>query len=181
MILMTKLVNWTPTLNKGRTMCLSKGLGNRSSKFSIVIEKLSKWNINRLWEIQVFPGSFDGKISPCNAGDLGLIPGSDPWVRKIPWRRKWQPTPVFLPGEFHAQRNLVGYSPWDHKETGQDRATNHIHTHMGCQDSYMPKIHCKWHHRDSSFLHLGDNLLDVRSNEPRLSWNPSYNISRKGD
>ena len=40
----------------------------------------------------------------------------DPWVRKIPWRRAWQPTPVFLPGEFHRQRSLVGYSPWDRKE-----------------------------------------------------------------
>jgi len=37
----------------------------------------------------------------------------DPWVGKI-WRRKWQPTPVFLPGEFHGQRSLVGYSPWDY-------------------------------------------------------------------
>ena len=34
----------------------------------------------------------------------------DPWVRKILWRRKWQPTPVFLPGEFHGQRSLAGYS-----------------------------------------------------------------------
>ena len=40
----------------------------------------------------------------------------DLWVRKIPWRRKWQPTPGFLPGEFHGQRTLVGYSPWGHKE-----------------------------------------------------------------
>ena len=40
----------------------------------------------------------------------------DPWVRKIPWRRKWQSTPVSLPGEFHGQRSLVGYSPWGHKE-----------------------------------------------------------------
>ena len=39
-----------------------------------------------------------------------------PWVRKIPWRRKLQPTPVFLPGEFHDQRSLVVYSPWDRKE-----------------------------------------------------------------
>ena len=39
----------------------------------------------------------------------------DPWVRKIPWRRKWQPTPVFLPGKSHGQRSLVGYSPWDCK------------------------------------------------------------------
>ena len=41
--------------------------------------------------------------------------GFDPWVRKIPWRRKWQPTTVFLPGEFHGQRSLAGYSPWGHK------------------------------------------------------------------
>ena len=40
----------------------------------------------------------------------------DPWVRKIPWRRKWQPTPVFLPEKSHEQRSLVGYSPWGHKE-----------------------------------------------------------------
>ena len=39
------------------------------------------------------------------------------WVQKIPWRREWLPTPVFLPGEFHGQRSLVGYSPWDCKES----------------------------------------------------------------
>ena len=42
----------------------------------------------------------------------------DPWVGKIPWRRAWQPTPVFLPGESHRQRSLAGYSPWGHKESG---------------------------------------------------------------
>ena len=40
----------------------------------------------------------------------------DPWVGKISWRRAWQPTPVFLPGESHGQRSLVGYSPWGGKE-----------------------------------------------------------------
>ena len=40
------------------------------------------------------------------------------WVRKIPWRRKWQPTPVLLPGKFHGQRNLVNYSPRGRKESG---------------------------------------------------------------
>ena len=39
-------------------------------------------------------------------------PGFDSWVRKMPWRRKWQPTPVFLPGESHGQRSLAGYSLW---------------------------------------------------------------------
>ena len=41
----------------------------------------------------------------------------DPWVRKIPWRRKWRPTPVFLPGKFHKRRSLKVYSPWGHKES----------------------------------------------------------------
>ena len=41
----------------------------------------------------------------------------NPWVGKISWRRNWQPTLVFLPGEFHGQRSLASYSPWDHKES----------------------------------------------------------------
>ena len=44
-------------------------------------------------------------------------PKFEPWVGKIPWRRKWQPTPVLLLGEFHGQRSLVGDSPWGHKES----------------------------------------------------------------
>ena len=40
----------------------------------------------------------------------------DSRIGKIPWRRKWQPNPVFLPGEFHGQRSLAGYSPWGRKE-----------------------------------------------------------------
>ena len=42
--------------------------------------------------------------------------GFDPWVRKISWRKKWQPTPVFLPRKSHGQRSLEGYSPCGHKE-----------------------------------------------------------------
>ena len=55
----------------------------------------------------------DGKDSACNAGDPGSIPG----LGRFPWRREWQPTPVFLPGEFHGQRSLADYSPWGHKES----------------------------------------------------------------
>ena len=61
----------------------------------------------------VIPRSTDAKASACNAGDLGLIP----WIGKIPWRRKWQPTLVFLPGESHAEKSLVSYNPWGHKES----------------------------------------------------------------
>ena len=65
-----------------------------------------------------FPGSSD-KESTCNAGDT-----FSPWVGKIPWKRDWLPTSVFLPGEFHGQRSLAGYSPWDIKRVRQDLATN---------------------------------------------------------
>ena len=43
-------------------------------------------------------------------------PGFNPWIGNISWRRKWQPTPVFLPGKSHGWWNLVGYSPWGRKE-----------------------------------------------------------------
>ena len=60
-----------------------------------------------------FPGNSDGKESTCIAGDLGSIPGFDPWVGKIPWRRKERlPTPVFWSGEFHGL-----YSQWSRKES----------------------------------------------------------------
>ena len=61
-----------------------------------------------------FPGGLVVKNPPANAGDAGH--GFDPWTGKIPWKRKWQPTPLFLPGKSHGQRSLVGYSPRGHKE-----------------------------------------------------------------
>ena len=50
----------------------------------------------------------------------------DPWVRKIPWRRKWQPTPVFLLGKSHGQKSLAGYTPWSHKESDMTEQLTHI-------------------------------------------------------
>ena len=63
-----------------------------------------------------FPGGTSGKNAPVNAGDE-TDPGSTPWVGKIPWRRRWQPTPALLPRKFHGWRSLVGYSPWGRKES----------------------------------------------------------------
>ena len=51
--------------------------------------------------------------------------GFDPWVGKIPWRKKYLPTPVFLPGQFHGQRSLEGYSPWGHKIFRHTLITKH--------------------------------------------------------
>ena len=57
--------------------------------------------------------------------------GLDPWVGKIPWSRKWQPTPVFLPGKSHGQRSLVGYSPRDGKRVGHDSVAKQWNS-IGC-------------------------------------------------
>ena len=65
-----------------------------------------------------------GKQSACQCRSCGFIP----WGGKIPWRRKWQSTPVSLSGEFHGWRSLVGYSPRDCKRAGHDLATeNKVH------------------------------------------------------
>ena len=62
-----------------------------------------------------FPGGSNVKKKKSACQDTS--PGFYPWVRKIPWRRKWQPTPVFLPRKSHGQRSLAGCSPWGHKES----------------------------------------------------------------
>ena len=64
-----------------------------------------------------------GKESTCQSRRHGF----DPWVGKVPWRRKWQPTPVLLPRKSHRQRGLVGYSPWGRKESdmAEELSTSH--------------------------------------------------------
>ena len=64
-----------------------------------------------------FPGGTRAKEPTCQCKRHKRL-RFDLWVRKIPWRRKWQPTPAFLPEKFHGQRSLAGYSPWGHKESG---------------------------------------------------------------
>ena len=72
-----------------------------------------------------FPGGSVVKNLLANAGDLSF---SLRW--EDPQRRKWQPTPVFLPGKSHGQRSLVGYSPWGCKESDTtERVGIHTHTH----------------------------------------------------
>ena len=67
-----------------------------------------------------FPGGSDSKIVCLQC----WRPGFNPWVGKIPWRRKWQATPVLLPGKFHGWRNLVGYHPWGRKESDTTERLN---------------------------------------------------------
>ena len=76
-----------------------------------------------------FPGGAVVKSPPANKRRCRKC-SFDPWVRKIPWRRKWQPTLVFLPGKSHRQRNLAGYSSWGYKGSDTtERPNTHTHTH----------------------------------------------------
>ena len=62
------------------------------------------------------PSWLSAKESACQC----KRPGFDPWVGKVPWRCRWQPTSVFLPGKSHGLRNLEGYSPWGSQRVGHD-------------------------------------------------------------
>ena len=69
-----------------------------------------------------FPGGTIGKESTCQHRRCWF----DPCIGKIPWRREWQPTSVFLPGESHGQRSLAGHSPQNHKELDTTEVSTHI-------------------------------------------------------
>ena len=70
-------------------------------------------NYYKLSGLKGFCGDSYGKECACQCRRLQF----DPWVRKTPCRRDWQPTPVFLPGKSHGQRSLAGYGPWGLKES----------------------------------------------------------------
>ena len=84
---------------------------------------IRSWGFHRLFHIYWgFPGSTNGKEPTCWCKRLKRH-GSDPWVKKIPWRRAWQSTPIFLPGESHEQRRLEGYGPWGLTESDMTEET----------------------------------------------------------
>ena len=88
-------------------------------KFS---EKYSKCRYYHLTTRKGFPGGASGKETTCHCRRHKRH-GFDPWVGKMPWRRAWQPTPIFLPGESHGQRSLVGYSPQGLNELDTTKVT----------------------------------------------------------
>ena len=68
--------------------------------------------------------------------------GFSPWVGKIPWRRKWQPTPEFLPGELHGKRNLMGYSLWGRKESDTTEHTPMPFGHFSKLFGFSQSLSC---------------------------------------
>ena len=90
----------------------------------------SSWFFSFLYRLCGLPWWLSGKRSTCQCVKCWL----DPWIGKLPWRRKGQPTPVFLLGESQGQRRLVGYSPWGHKELGMtERLNNNYRLSNPCQ------------------------------------------------
>ena len=91
-----------------------------------------------------FPGGTSGKESVCQ-GRRCKRHSFDPWVGKI-WSRKWQPTLVFLPGKFHGQRSLAGYSPWSYRELNMTEQTHKIYiknTHKTIMIKVSLSYECK--------------------------------------
>ena len=78
------------------------------------VSYLTSWSLNFLiGAMGIFLRCHSGKESTCQCRRCRF----DPWVGRIPWRREWEPPPVFLPGKFHGQRRLADYSPCGHKES----------------------------------------------------------------
>ena len=90
--------------------------------------------------------------------------GFNPWVGKTPWRRKWQPIPVFLSGESHGQRSLAGYSPWSCKESDTTEVTKQQQT----LQQQAPGVFNGWNRRISLLskgpLFLGFALCEISGN-----------------
>ena len=88
-------------------------LGNWGLEKLAYLAKVTQLIHGWSWVINLVPGDSDSK-SICLQCER---PGFEPWFGKIPWRRKWQSTPVLLPGKSHGQRSLAGCSLWGHKES----------------------------------------------------------------
>ena len=110
--------------SKALVYLLERGDRQRAAKriHNKYVTKLS-CSISLLSSVMGFPRGSDSKESTCNAEDPGLIHGSG----RPPQRRKWQPTPVFLPG----QRSPAGYSPWGSHRVGHDWVTNTLYLYNG--------------------------------------------------
>ena len=100
-------------------------MNNQKTRWNKQKKTLTSWIQNHSKSVMShdkgLPRQLSGKESACQCKRHRF----NPWVGKIPWRRIWQPTAVFCCGEFHGQRSLVGYSPWDHKESDMTEATEH--------------------------------------------------------
>ena len=117
-----------------------------------------------------FCGGTSGEEPTCQ-GRKRKRCGFDPWVGKIPWRRAWQPTPVFWTGKFHGQKSLAGYSPWDcpDKNTGVGchALLQGIFPTQGSNPHLLSLLHCRQilslpSHRGGLGMQCSTNIIRSR-------------------
>ena len=123
----------------------------------------------------LFPGGVSDKEPACQCRRCKRH-GFDPWAGKIPWRKAWQHTPVFLIGESHGQRSLAGYSPSDHTELDMTQATQHVFYLENIQ-SYTTAFQHFWHY--NRFWYFSHNEgLDGATFLKCVPWSTSFsNVS----
>ena len=115
-------------LNTGRGFCTSCQLWDLTVNVPIGIQVFSySWVITKcrnrhLKFFSVLPWYISGGEPACQCRRLRF----HPWVGKIPWKSKWQPTPIFFPGKSHGQGSLAGYSPRGHKRVGHELVTKQL-------------------------------------------------------
>ena len=127
-------LEWSPRVDNGNPLqysCLENSMDKRAwwAKVHGVSKSQTGLSSTSLWS---FMGAFQVALVVKNPPTMQLVVKNlptmqefNPWVEKIPWSRKWQPAPVFLPGKSHGQRTLPGYSPLDQKES--DMTDCHCH------------------------------------------------------
>ena len=127
--------NWRPFASRSLRYIFKRERDHSKNCYSLLVKK--SWTRENLpffgaMNLQNFPGGANGKESThqCSRHTRHSF---DPRVRKIPWSRKWEPTPVFLPGKFHGQRSLAGYTVHGAAKSWTQLHTHthaHTHTHM---------------------------------------------------
>ena len=138
-------------VRKGVTVCMTRSW----TFFRLIDGEVIRWyfwshdhqpsGFNRSVVFKGFPGGTSAKEPTCQCRRCKRW-GFDPWVRKSPWWRIWQPTPLFLPGKSHQQRSLAGYNPWGGKESD---TTEHPHTYTHIHSFIRKKTHCQIIHQES--------------------------------
>ena len=97
--------------------------------------------------------------------------GFDPWVRKIPWSRKWQPTPVFLPGKVHGPRSLVGYSSWDCREVDTtEPLSTCVYSSINYNSMICKQLNCSSTDEWVKTMYVCMMLSDISQTEANTVW-----------
>ena len=123
----SSILAWRNPMNRGARWATVYGIAKIRKRLVTITFTFFFHLVLGYWYRVGLPRWLSGKESACWHKRCGFYP----WVEKIPWRRKWQPNPVFLPGKSHGQRSLAGYSPWDCKESDMTEQTEHAHTDTG--------------------------------------------------